>query len=193
MKCLRSTRGNKTKALVNEIKCVMTGERRNRVKNREKSGEIISSLHPWKVCSWALWNQEESEHKHSCGSGAQIFCLILLLFTLQGFALFWQDLEEQAPSAPVGCASLEKSGMPLPPIRGDRSHSASLLEWRDFVHSSGPGPWFVASNLKNPTQQRKKKPKLPTAITFPQKPIKDLLSLPHSHEKCDCNWCQFQN
>lgn len=141
MKCLRSTRGNKAKALVNEIKCVMTGERRNRVKTREKSGEITSAacIHE-RFGSWVLWNQEELEHKHSCGSGAQIFCLILLLFALQGFALFWQGLEERTPSAPVGGSSLEKSGMSQPPIHGDRSHSASQLEWGDFVHSPGPGP-----------------------------------------------------
>lgn len=55
MKCLQSTRGNKAKALVNEIKCVMTGERRNRVKTREKNREIISAarIHE-RFGSWIL-------------------------------------------------------------------------------------------------------------------------------------------
>lgn len=58
--CLQSTRGNKAKAMVNEINGVMTGERRkNKKKNREKNREDragvrnnIPGLDPQKI--WFL-------------------------------------------------------------------------------------------------------------------------------------------
>lgn len=105
---------------MNEIKCVMTGERRNREKTREKNRAIISAActHE-RLGSWVLGNQEELEHKHCSGSGAQIFfCLILVA------VLFCQDQEEQTPSAPIGGFQPGKIRDVTATHPWDRSHSA---------------------------------------------------------------------
>lgn len=55
MKCLRSTRGNEAKALVNEIERVMRGERRKGVKTRGKNraGRSAACIHERLGC-WML-------------------------------------------------------------------------------------------------------------------------------------------
>lgn len=103
---------------------------KNREKNREDIAGVrnnIPGLDPRRIWFLACFEiSRSSMRKYCCGSGPQVICLFFVTINTAvccfTFGNIWKT---ETPRAPMAYPCSEKSGDSLPPIHGDRSHSAA--------------------------------------------------------------------
>lgn len=123
--CLRSTRGNKAKAVVNEINGVMTGTKGEMKEHGTGVRNTIPGVGPWRICFLACFEVGSWKHKCCCDSGPLAFCFTFAAVSTAVLCSTSVDIWKTWSRCSMS--------LTLPaPIHGDR-YPHSILGWLCWI------------------------------------------------------------